>query len=106
MTEEQREEDLLAELLALPEEGDPTTSTAAGDTAHFNALPVLTRRDEHALLNEAHQVGTPTLTPTIEARDNAPASFAADIVGIVRRYPLPAVLAGAGLVMLLARRRR
>jgi hypothetical protein len=101
MTEQQREDDLLAELLE-----HPTRSTATGDAADFDAMPVLTRRDEQALLNEAHQVGTPTLTPTTEAHASAPASFAADVVGLVRRYPLPAVLAGAGLVMLLARRRR
>jgi hypothetical protein len=101
MTEQQREDDLLANLLE-----HPTKSTGTGDTADFDAIPVLTRNDELALLNEAHQVGTPMLTPTPEGYDNAPASFAADIVGIVRRYPLPAVLAGAGLVMLLARRRR
>jgi hypothetical protein len=101
MTEQQREEDLLAELLE-----HPTRSTATGDTADFDAMPTLTRGEEQALLNEAHQVGTPTLTPTVEAHDNAPASFAADIAQIVRRYPLPAVLAATGLVMLLARRRR
>ena len=101
MTEQQREEDLLAELLE-----HPTRSSASGPAADFNAMPMLTRGEEQALLNEAHQAGTPTLTPSVEAHDNAPASFAADIAQIVRRYPLPAVLAGAGLVLLLARRRR
>ena len=101
MTEQQREDKLLAELLE-----HPTRTTATGSMADFNAMPTLTRGEEQALLNEAHQVGTPTLTPTAEAHDNAPASFVADIAEIVRRYPLPAVLAGAGLVMLLARRLR
>jgi hypothetical protein len=104
MTEQQREDDLLAELLELPESDDPASAIAAGSSAHFDAMPMLTRSEEQALLNEAHQVGTPTLTPTAEAHDNR--SFAADIARIVRRHPLPAVLAGVGLVMLLARRRR
>lgn len=106
MTEQQREDDLLAELLDLPEADDPARSAAAGSAAGSDAMPLLTRNEEQALLNEAHEVGTPTLTPTAEAHDDAPQSFAADIVRIVRRHPLPAVLAGAGLVLLLARRRR
>lgn len=91
MTEQQREDDLLAELLDLPEE-------------HGSSMPMLTSRDEQALLHEAYEVGTPTLTPSPIAHDHA--SFAADLVGIVRRYPLQAVLAGAGLALLLTRRRR
>jgi len=105
MTEQQREDDLLAELLELPDPDDPASSTPADARTHFDAMPVLTRHEEQALLNEAHQAGTPTLTPTTEALDNPPGSFVADIVQIVRRHPLPAVLAGAGLVLLLARRR-
>jgi hypothetical protein len=97
MTEQQREDDLLAELLELPE-GDHEAEPP------LDAMPSLTRREEQALLAEAHAVGTPTLTPTTTPHDAADTSFAADLVGLVRRYPLPAVLASAGLAMLLARR--
>jgi hypothetical protein len=95
MTEYQREDDLLADLLDLPEQPDSAGS-----------MPVISRSAEQALLSEAYQAGTPTLTPDDTARVRAPDSFAAEIVGVVRRYPLPAVLAGAGLMLLLARRRR
>jgi hypothetical protein len=99
MTEQQREDDLLAELLDLPEgEHD------AGPP--LDAMPSLTRREEQALLAEAHAVGTPTLTPTTTPQEATATSFAGDLVGLVRRYPLPAVLASAGLAMLLARQRR
>ena len=91
MTEQQHADDLLAELLDLPEE-------------HGGSMPMLSSRDEQALLHEAYQVGTPTLTPSPDVHERT--SFAADLVGIVRRYPLPAVLAGAGLALVLTRRRR
>lgn len=98
MTERQREDDLLAELLELPE-GHPDA------TPSFASVPSLTRHEEQALLAEAHAVGTPTLTPTALPHDPTGASFAADIVGLVRRYPLPAVAAGVGLAIILTRRR-
>ena len=92
MTEQQREDNLLADLLDLTD-------------AQTNAVPPLTRREEQALLLEAYRVGTPTLSPSPEYED-ASHSFLSDIAGIVRRYPVPAVLAGAGLALLLTRRRR
>lgn len=106
MTEQQREGDLLAGLLNLPE-GQRRTDVADTPRADpIHPAPALTRHDEQALLNEANQFGTPTLKPTTGAERDAAASFAAELLGMVRRYPLPAVLAGAGLVVLLSRRRR
>lgn len=91
MTEYQREDELLADLLDLPE-------------GQGGALGPLTRSEELALLHEAHEVGTPTLTPLPDLAGESH-SFAADIAGVVRRYPLPAVLAGVALALLLTRRR-
>jgi hypothetical protein len=104
MTEQQREDELLAELLDLPEPaGYPHTNDAS--PAVVRPATALTPSDERALLHEALAAGTPTLTPEPEPREIA-SSFGADLVGLVRRYPLPAVAAGVGLVVLLTRRRR
>jgi hypothetical protein len=92
MTEQQREEDLLSELLDLPEQ----------------TQPLLTRREEQALLKAANQAGTPTLAPEefAPAQENAPRSFVSDLTGVARKYPVLAVLAAGGIAFLLARRRR
>ncbi len=105
MTEQQREDELLAELLDLPEPAGHLHPTDAHHTKVARVAPALTRGDERALLHEALAAGTPTLTPEPEPREIA-SSFGADIVGLVRRYPLPAVAAGVGLALLLTRRRR
>jgi hypothetical protein len=91
MTEYQREDELLADLLDLPE-------------AHGGVAP-LTQSEERALLHEAHEVGTPTLTPWPDLEGGSH-SFMADVAGVVRRYPLPAVLASVTFALLLTRRRR
>jgi hypothetical protein len=57
MTEQQHEEELLSELLDLPEHADPGDNATTGQ-------PILTRREEQALLRAANQVGTPTLART------------------------------------------
>jgi hypothetical protein len=103
MTEQQREEELLSELLDLPENADQR-QTDYGATAQ----PLLTRREEQALLRAANQVGTPTLAPDDSERDRdaAPHSFVSDLAGVARKYPVLAVLAAGGIAFLLARRRR
>lgn len=103
MTEQQREEALLSELLDLPEQADlrqiDNTTTAQ---------PLLTRREEQALLRAANQVGTPTLAPPEAAHDleDAPHSFVSDLGRVARKYPVLAVLTASGIAFLLARRRR
>ena len=106
MTEQQREGDLLAGLLNLSEGQGSSGMAARHHSAPIFPTPAMTRHDEQALLNEANQFGTPTLKPVDEADQQQPESFASDLLDVIRRYPLPAVLAGAGLVFLLARRRR
>lgn len=91
MTEQQREDELLSQLL---------TAAPAG----VRAAQQMSQSDERALLHAANRAGTPSLAP--EAADEpAAASFAGELVNVVRRYPLPAVAVGAALVFLLARRR-
>jgi hypothetical protein len=100
MTERQPEDEFLSELLDLPE---PAHQPEYAETAQ----PLLTRREEQALLRAANQVGTPTLAPT-EAepeRDDAPHSFVSDLASVARKYPVLAVLVAGGVAFLLARRR-
>lgn len=99
MTERQQNEQLLADLLQLPGQvEDPTM-------AHE---PVLTLRDEQKLLKEANEAEPPTLAP----EDARPAgglaveSFRDEVVEVIRRNPIPALLLGVGLAFLLTRRRR
>jgi hypothetical protein len=101
MTEYQREEDFLAELLDVPEGTSPL------DVAPVREQPILTRREERALLDAANQAGTPTLAPQdgMFAGQGAE-GFVADVTAFVRRHPIPSLLAGAGLAFLLARSRR
>ena len=95
MTEQQREDAFLNELL--------TTRTQPA----ARPAPALTRSDERALLDAANRAGTPTLAPAPAGEAHSGAkSFAGEVAELVRRYPLPAVAAGAGLMFLLARRRR
>ena len=103
MTEQQREEELLSELLDLPENVDQRQTDYEA-----TAQPLLTRREEQALLRAANQVGTPTLAPVeLElALDGAPRSFVSDLAGVARKYPVLAVFAAGGIAFLLARRRR
>jgi hypothetical protein len=103
MTEQQREEDLLSELLDLPEYQE---QRQANDTTM--SQPFLTRSEEQALLRAANQAGTPTLAPiegTPEPHD-PPHSFVSDLAGVARKYPVLTVLAAGGIAFLLARRRR
>jgi hypothetical protein len=97
MTEQQREDDLLAGLLDTPEAPTPLDATPA----HTE----LTRRDERALLHAANQVGTATLAPQHAAAPERAGSFAGEVTGFVRRYPIPSLLAGAMVAYLLTRRR-
>lgn len=103
MTEQQREEELLSELLDLPEHAHQR-ETNYGTAAQ----PLLTRREEQALLKAAYQAGTPTLAPTETATDldAVPRSFVSDLASIARKYPVLTVLAVGGIAFLLARRRR
>jgi hypothetical protein len=103
MTERQREEELLSELLDLPDISDEVQIIYGSPSQ-----PVLTRSEEQALLRAANSVGTPTLAPEqVEPpRDGTPGSFVSDLVGVARKHPAVAALAVAGVVFLLARRRR
>ena len=103
MTEQQREEELLSELLDLPEHAHQRETND-----ETTAQPLLTRHEEQALLRAANQAGTPTLAPTEAAHDldDAPHSFVSDLAGVARKYPVLAVLAAGGIAFLLARRRR
>ena len=102
MTERQHEDELLSELLDLPEQAQRQP------TVDRFAQPFLTRREEQELLRAANQVGTPTLAPSdAEYRDdNTPRSFVSDLAGVVRKHPVLTVLAAGGIAFLLARRRR
>lgn len=93
MHEPDQEADLLAELLSTPEGRTPP--------AHAG----LTREGERELLREANRVGTPALAPTDTASEPAP-QLGAVLLRLVRRYPLPSLLAGAGLLLLIRRARR
>ena len=103
MTEQQREEELLSELLDLPEHADLRRTNY-----ETTAQSPLTRREEQALLRAANQVGTPTLAPAELAPDldGAPHSFVSDLAGVARKYPVLTVLAAGSIAFLLARRRR
>jgi hypothetical protein len=100
MTERQHEEEFLSELLDLPEHAEQQRT-------HSAAQPLLTRRDEQALLRAAYQAGTPTLAPTETERDRngAPGSFVSDLAQLARKYPVLTVVAAGALAFLLARRR-
>ena len=107
MTEQEPEHELLSELLDNP--------GATGEPA-IRDDPILTRRDEQRLLDEANQVGPPTLVPleiSLNAlhsdgsqRTAADASFGAEAIELVRRHPMISLLAAAGLAYLLTRRRK
>jgi hypothetical protein len=103
MTERQREDDLLSELLALPEDANDTQIIYSSAQQS-----ILTQREEQALLRAANAVGTPTLAPEdLEpAHDSTPGSFVGDLAGVVRKHPILAVLMVGGLAVVLARRRR
>jgi len=103
MTERQREDEFLSELLALPENTHETQIIYGSEQQS-----ILTQREEQALLRAANAVGTPTLAPEdLEpAQDSTPGSFVGDLAGVVRKHPLLAVLAVGGLALVLARRRR
>ena len=103
MTEQHREEELLSELLDLPEHANQQQTDYA-----TTPQPLLTRREEQALLRAAHQVGTPTLAPTDGGRDlnSTPGTFVSDLAGVARKYPVLTVLAAGGIAFLLARRWR
>lgn len=94
MTERQREEDLLAQLLTAQPGRTPQPA------------PALSRHDERSLLSAANRVGTPALVPGDAAGSaEQTESFAGEVLGVIKRYPLPAVAFGAGLAFLLTRRR-
>jgi hypothetical protein len=117
MTERQRDERFLADLLQTP---DTPVEQAAGQPAGVDQSEplyehVLTRQAERALLREANEVGTPTLAPqelgtaTSEQRGSSPVmpgSLVSELLDVVRRHPIPALLGGAGLAYVLTRRRR
>jgi hypothetical protein len=98
MTQQQREDDLLAELLDVPEGATPLDATPARQ-------PALTRRDERELLAAANQAGTPTLAPQDLASSEQEGSFIGEMASFVRRYPVPSLLAAGAVAYLLTRRR-
>jgi hypothetical protein len=108
MTEQQREEEFLSELLDLYEDAEGTQAAAVAHGAEPPQQPALTRSEERELLKVANQVGTPILTPQKLdfTQGEAPRSFASDVAGLVRKYPIPALLAGIGIAYLLTRQRR
>jgi hypothetical protein len=77
--------------------------------------PILTRRDEQKLLDEANRVEPPTLAAPMGGLEpiqaysrqhaTSAASFGVEVITIIRRHPIPALLLAAGLVYLLTRRR-
>jgi hypothetical protein len=107
MTEPEPEHELLPELLDKP--------GTAGDPA-IGAEPILTRRDEQKLLDEANHVEPPTLAPLEISRDplhvagrqrtTSPASFGAEALELMRRHPVMTLLLAAGLAYMLAHRRK
>ena len=103
MTERQHEEELLSELLDLPEDGDEVQVIYSSARQ-----PVLTRHEEQALLRAANTVGTPALVlePQELARSDASGSFMSDLMSVARKHPALAVLVVGGVAFLLARRRR
>jgi hypothetical protein len=101
MTEQQREDELLSELLDLPENADETQII-------YNSAQqsILTQREEQALLRAANAVGTPTLAPEdLEPTQDTPGSFVSDLVSVARKHPVLAALVVGGLAILLTRRR-
>ncbi len=89
----EREADLLAELLNVPERPAPAQHR-----------PILSREDERQLLREANRAGTPALAPS-DLVDETP-QLSAVLLRLVRRYPVGSLLAGAGLLLLIRRARR
>jgi hypothetical protein len=108
MTEPQREDDLLAGLLDLSQDSSGSSNI---DTPTYHAArahePILTRRDEQALLKAANEVGTPTLAPQDFQHEGSDTSmsFGKEMVEVIRRYPIPTLVAGVALAYLLTRRR-
>jgi hypothetical protein len=107
MTEQEPEHELLSELRDKP---GPTGDPAIG------AEPILTRRDEQKLLDEANHIGPPTLAPLEisvnslhldgNRRATSAVSFGADAIALVRRHPLATLLLVSGLAYLLTHRRK
>ena len=107
MTEREPEHELLPELL-----DNPGPASEPG----FGADPILTRRDEQKLLDEANHVEPPTLAPRdisfnslhpdSAQRKAAITSFGADALALVRRHPLTTLLIAAGLAYVLTQRRK
>ena len=103
MTERERDQDFLAQLIERP---------LAESGALGAAGPLLTAAEEQSLLQEANRAAPPSLAPLDlgAARPNfiagASASFASEALDIVRRHPVPAMLVAAGAAFLLTRRRR
>jgi hypothetical protein len=118
MTEQQRDaERMLAELLDVSDLVDDSTLEAARYIPPVDETPgpLLTPVVERRLLEEANAVGTPALIPdepglkeSATQQDRTLSSSAAgeEIVALVRRYLIPALLAAAGAVYVLLRKRR
>lgn len=106
MAEQKPDRELQAELLGKPERASDITNPDD---------PILTRRDEQKLLDEANHVSPPTLAPaeiSLEPlltaggqRRDTPVPFGVEAIALVRRHPIPAMLVAAGLAYLLTRRR-
>jgi hypothetical protein len=102
MTEQQREDELLSELLDLHEDTHET------QIIHGSAQqPLLTQHEEQALLKAANAIGTPTLAPDDyqPANESGYGSFLSDLAGVLRKHPMLAVAAMGGLALVLGRRR-
>jgi hypothetical protein len=118
MTEQQRDaERMLAELLDVSDLVDDTSLDGVryANTVDESPGPPLTLGVERRLLEEANAVGTPVLIPgelsgkdVASQQDGALISSAAgeEIVALVRRYPIPALVVAIGAAYVLLRRRR
>ncbi len=101
MTEQQREDELLTNLLQ-------TTDTLP-DSSTASYQPPISRREEQRLLREANQAGTPTLAPrdvnVVGDDSTGKETFASEMVEFVRRHPVPTLLAAVGIAYVFTRRR-
>ena len=100
------EKDLLQDLLKTPTD-EVEAVMGEAHTVRLDHVPdALTPLDERELLRITRDIGPVTLSADQPTAEPALSSFAGDVGGFVRRYPIPTALAVAGAAYLFARRRR